>query len=60
MSLILTQTPVNKPSLKDWFNKHNVSGNITSSGVAIKRAIEHEQLKYELKNLIDHPSKCTG
>ena len=49
MSLILTQTPVNKPSLKNWFKKHHISGHIVSNGDAIKRAINHEQLKHELK-----------
>lgn len=43
----------NKPCLVKWFIKHGVSSKITSIDFEIKRAIEHEQLKHELKLLRD-------
>lgn len=42
---------MNRISLKEWFEKHAVSGGITSTEYAIKRAIEHEQNKYELETI---------
>lgn len=42
---------MNRISLKEWFEKHAVSGKIISTEHAVKRAIEHEQNKYELETL---------
>lgn len=39
-----------KLTLKQWFEKHNISSNLMSRPLAIKRAIEHEQNKYEIEN----------
>lgn len=41
----------NKPCLVKWFIKHGVSSKVTSKDFAIRRAIEHLQLKHELKLL---------
>lgn len=40
-----------KPTLKEWFEKHLISSQVTSTEIAIIKAIEHEQNKYELSNL---------
>ncbi|QIG62320.1 hypothetical protein [Tenacibaculum phage JQ] len=36
-------------SLKEWFEKNKVSSSLMSMPLAIKRAIEHEQNKEEIK-----------
>ena len=41
-----------KISLKEWFEKNKVSSSLMSSNLAVKRAIEHEQNKYERQYVI--------
>lgn len=48
---VLPSIKPQKPSLAKWFLKHNVSSNLMSSKYAIRRAVIHEQLKQELKNI---------
>lgn len=52
MMVISALIPKNKPSLKNWIEKHNVSGQLMSSKLAVKKAVRYEQSKYEMNETI--------